>query len=105
MRSMGEFIDFGKPEEIPPGKARCRDVGKKRIAVFNVDGEFFAIDDTCTHAEASLSDGWLDGCVANCPLHGAQFDLKSGQSLAPPAFDPVKTYRVVVAEDSVRVEV
>ena len=50
------------------------------IAVFNEDGEFFAIDDTCTHQDASLADGWLEGCAVECPLHASCFDLRTGRS-------------------------
>ena len=48
------------------------------LAVFNAGGELFAIDDTCTHQDASLSDGWLEGCLIGCPLHASSFDLRSG---------------------------
>ena len=57
-------------EDLPPGES-VRVEGDPAIAVFNADGEFYAIDDTCTHQDASLSEGWLEGCFVECPLHAA----------------------------------
>jgi 3-phenylpropionate/trans-cinnamate dioxygenase ferredoxin subunit len=83
--------------ELPPGES-VRIPGP--IAVFNADGEFYAIDDTCTHQDASLSDGWLEGCFVECPLHAAMFDLRTGMPTCLPAKNPVRTYAVLV-EDGV----
>ena len=72
------------------------------IAVFHTeDGEFFAVDDTCTHQDASLADGWLEDCMVECPLHASRFDLRTGAVDAPPAKRPVRTHRVVVDGDTV----
>jgi 3-phenylpropionate/trans-cinnamate dioxygenase ferredoxin component len=88
--------------ELPPGEATTvqADVA---IAVFNVDGEFLAIDDTCTHQDASLADGWLDGCAVECPLHASCFDLRTGLVSGPPAKVPVRTHRVTVEDGVVHV--
>jgi 3-phenylpropionate/trans-cinnamate dioxygenase ferredoxin component len=75
------------------------------IAVFNVEGTLFAISDTCTHAEASLSEGRVDGETVECPLHGACFDLRTGEALTPPAIEPVQTFRVLAQEDDIYVEI
>ena len=75
------------------------------IAVFNVDGELLAIDDTCTHQDASLADGWLEGCTVECPLHAACFDLRTGMPSGPPAKMPVRTHEVVVEDGLVYVRV
>jgi 3-phenylpropionate/trans-cinnamate dioxygenase ferredoxin subunit len=76
------------------------------IAVFHVGGEFFAIDDTCTHQDASLADGFLeDDCTVECPLHASCFDLRTGQPSGPPARLPVRTHAVVVKDDTVFVVV
>ena len=74
-------------------------------AVFNVDGEYFAIDDTCTHQDASLADGWLDGCAIECPLHSSCFDLRTGRPSAPPAKVAVRTHQVVVSDGMVHVQI
>jgi 3-phenylpropionate/trans-cinnamate dioxygenase ferredoxin component len=87
---------------LPPGEA-VRVPAEPPIAVFNVDGEFFAIDDTCTHQDASLADGWLDGCAVECPLHASCFDLRTGKPTGPPAKVAVRTHEVVVADGMVQV--
>jgi 3-phenylpropionate/trans-cinnamate dioxygenase ferredoxin component len=89
--------------ELPAGGVKRID--DPPIAVFNVEGKLFAISDICTHAEASLSEGQVEGEIVECPLHGATFDLRTGEALTPPAFEPVQTFPVVVQEDEIYVEV
>lgn len=74
------------------------------VAVFKVDNEFFAIQNRCSHAEASLSEGEVYDCKVECPLHGAEFDLKTGEALTLPATKPVATYTAEVNENSVLVK-
>src|SRR6476660_2331141 len=89
---------------LPRGDARRVDATPP-IAVFHTEeGELFALDDTCTHQEASLSDGWVEGCEVECPLHGSRFDLRTGNVDAPPAQRPVRTHRVSVVDGGVYVE-
>ncbi len=91
---------------LPPGEAVrvSADVTDDvAIAVFNADGEFFAIDDTCTHQDASLADGWLEGCTVECPLHASCFDLRTGQPSGPQAKTPVRTHAVSVVDGVVHV--
>ena len=77
--------------------AAHRVVSDPPIAVFHTeDGELFAIDDTCTHQDASLADGWLEGDQVECPLHASRFSLRTGYADAPPAKRPVRTHEVVV---------
>jgi 3-phenylpropionate/trans-cinnamate dioxygenase ferredoxin component len=92
-----------KKSEIGPGEVKR--IEDPPIAVFNVGGTLFAISDICTHAEASLSEGRVDGETVECPLHGACFDLRTGQALTPPAVEPVQTFPVVVQEDEIYVEI
>lgn len=74
------------------------------IAVFHTEeGEVFAVDDTCTHQDASLADGWLEGCEVECPLHASRFDLRTGTVDAPPAKRPIRTHAVTVVDDTVYV--
>jgi 3-phenylpropionate/trans-cinnamate dioxygenase ferredoxin subunit len=96
------MIFVGELPDIPVGES-VRVQGQVAIAVFNVDGELFAIDDRCTHQDASLSDGWLEGCAVECPLHAACFDLRTGRPSGPPAKKPVRTHRVVVDDGLVYV--
>jgi 3-phenylpropionate/trans-cinnamate dioxygenase ferredoxin subunit len=90
-------------DELPPGES-VRIPGPPAIAVFNADGELYAIGDTCTHQDASLADGWLEGCFVECPLHAAQFDLRTGVPTCLPAKEPVRTYSVVVDDGVIYVE-
>jgi 3-phenylpropionate/trans-cinnamate dioxygenase ferredoxin component len=83
-----------KKSEVAPGEVKR--IENPAIAVFNVEGTLFAISDTCTHAEASLSEGRVDGETVECPLHGACFDLRTGEALTPPAVEPVQIFPVIV---------
>jgi 3-phenylpropionate/trans-cinnamate dioxygenase ferredoxin subunit len=98
------MILVGSLDDIPLGEA-VRVEAEVPIAVFNVDGELFAIDDTCTHQDASLADGWVEGCTVECPLHAACFDLRTGMPCGPPARLPVRTHEVVVDDGVVYVRV
>ena len=91
--------------ELPRGSARRLPL-RPPVSVFHTDdGEFYAIDDTCTHQDASLADGWLEGCSVECPLHASCFDLRTGMPSGPPAKTPVRTHRVTVVDGTVYVQV
>jgi len=90
-------------EDLSPGTAVRLDVAVP-IAVFNADGELYAIDDTCTHQDASLADGYLEDCSIECPLHASTFDLRTGKPSGPPATEPVRIYPVRVEGDDVLVD-
>ena len=102
---MGGFTKIAKSDEIQPGQTRMFEVGGKNIALFNVDGLFYAIDDTCTHRGGPLSDGELDGKEVTCPWHGAVFDVTTGQVLRPPAPRGISSYRTRVVGKDVEVEI
>src|SRR5919204_5732840 len=93
-----------RADELPPGES-IRFFADVAIAVFNADGEFYAVDDTCTHQDASLSDGFLEGCFVECPLHAAFFDLRTGMPTCLPAKRPVRTHPVTVEGDIIYVHV
>ena len=90
--------------DLPDGEA-IRVEADVPVAVFNVDGVFYAIDDTCTHQDASLADGWLEGCMIECPLHASCFDLRTGHPTGPPAKIPVRTHEVVIQDGYVYLRV
>ncbi|MDB5841356.1 MAG: (2Fe-2S)-binding protein [Herminiimonas sp.] len=77
--------------------------GRAPIAVFKVDGNFFAIDDTCSHGAASLCDGFIENGIVECPFHGATFDIRTGEALSMPATQPMKTYPIQIDGDAVYV--
>ena len=91
--------------EVPAGKMKQVRVVGQAVLLANVDGEFFAIGDTCTHASCRLSTGFLDGNAVFCPCHGSQFDVTSGEVLGPPAPAPEPTYKVVIQGGDVYIEV
>jgi len=102
---MAEFVKVATTGEIAPGQGKIVEVQGKEIALFNVGGEYFAIDNMCTHEEASLADGEISGFEVTCPLHGAKFDVRSGQVLGPPAYDDVTSYPVRVSGADVEIDV
>jgi len=91
-------------EDVPPGRGKAFTVAGQQVALFNVGGRFFAIDDTCTHDGASLAEGALGGTTVVCPWHAAEFDVTTGEVLSPPATESVRSYPVFVNGDSVEVE-
>ena len=102
---MPKFISVAKTSDIAAGSGKCFEVEGKRIALFRIGNDFHAIDDTCPHAGASLSEGAIDGEEVECPWHGARFKIKSGQVTAPPSDEGVAKYAVRVTGDAVEVEV
>lgn len=100
---MAEWVDVAPAEELTPGSWRTVDVDGTQIAVFNVEGEYYAIEDVCTHDGGILSGGTVEGAEVECPRHGARFSLATGEALSPPAYDPVPTFPVRVEQGMVQV--
>ncbi len=91
---MSGWVDVARVEELPPGTWRVADVEGTQVAVFNLDGAYYAIEDMCTHDGGDLASGELEGEAIVCPRHGARFSIKTGEVLAPPAYEPVATFPV-----------
>ena len=89
--------------EVPPERVAVFQVGDHDVAVCNVGGTFFAIDDLCTHDGGALDQGELDGEEIECPRHGARFDVRTGAATQLPAFEPVETHAVRVEGDDILV--
>jgi 3-phenylpropionate/trans-cinnamate dioxygenase ferredoxin component len=100
---MSEWIDVGPEGEIAPGAWRLVDVAGTDVAVFNVDGAYYAIEDVCTHDGGVLTGGAVEGDVIVCPRHGARFSIRTGAVLAPPAYEDVATFPVRVEAGTVQV--
>ena len=101
---MSEFHAVCEASEVPdPGRILV-DVEDRLIALFHVDGKFYAIDDLCTHDGGPLADGQLDGFVIACPRHGATFDIRTGHVLSMPATRDTAAHEVKVEGDSVLVK-
>jgi 3-phenylpropionate/trans-cinnamate dioxygenase ferredoxin subunit len=86
------WIPVGPADSIAPGDYAQVEINGTFVAVFNIDGQFLAIEDTCTHDGGELAGGCVEGDVVVCPRHGAKFSLRTGAALTPPAYEPVKTY-------------
>lgn len=91
-----EFLEACMAAELPPGRMRCVDLKGRRILLANVEGSVFAVDDTCTHEEASLSTGVLKGELVKCPLHNSRFNVRTGEALEEPAEENLRIYPVRV---------
>jgi nitrite reductase/ring-hydroxylating ferredoxin subunit len=102
---MAGFVKVAKSDEIAPGQGKLIEVEGKRIALFNVDEHFYAIDDTCTHRGGPLSEGLLNGREVTCPWHGAVFDVTTAEVLRPPAPREVARYNVRVVGGDIEVEI
>ncbi len=102
---MGEFVTVAKTGDIPTGEVKVFSANGKELAVCNVDGTFYAIDDVCTHDGGPLGEGYLEDAQIECPRHGARFDVKTGKAITLPAVMPVNAYPVRVEGDDVQVEV
>lgn len=99
------FEKIGNISEVPPGTAKVYEVGDRTVAVCNVGGELYAVDDVCTHDEGSLDQGDLEGFEIECPRHGARFDVRSGEVKALPAVLPIDTFKVRLQGKDIEIEV
>lgn len=93
----------GKVDDVSPGAMRAVNVGRRTVAIANVDGVLYAFDDVCTHQGCSLAEGDLEGTTVTCACHGSEFDVRTGEVLEGPADEPVATYEVVVEGDEVTI--
>jgi nitrite reductase/ring-hydroxylating ferredoxin subunit len=91
--------------DVYEGEMKAFNVEGRRVLVANVGGDWYAVEDTCTHADASLALGTLDveECTVSCPLHGGVFELATGEGVEYPVVDPVETYAVTIEEEEVYV--
>lgn len=97
-------VQVGKIEEVGNNQMKSYNIAGKEIVIANIDGEYMAFDGTCTHQQCSLAGGFLDGYTLTCYCHGAQFDVKKGDVLAPPATIPLKIYKVTLEGDTFTLE-
>lgn len=98
------LVAVAKTSEIAPGGMKVVSAGRLKIAVCNVDGTFYAIEDVCTHDDGPLGEGTLRGKEVECPRHGARFDVRTGAVVRMPAIVPVRTFPVKVEGGQVLIE-
>jgi 3-phenylpropionate/trans-cinnamate dioxygenase ferredoxin component len=100
-------LTVGPVEELPPGEVKIVRAGELAIGVYNLGGEFYAIEDRCSHDDGPLAEGEFDPeeGVAICPRHGSWFDIRTGRALTLPAYEPVEAFEVFVEDGIVKVRV
>lgn len=101
---LDDFVAVAKISDLPPGNIKWVAVDRQRVVLANVDGVFYALRDVCGHRQAPLSRGKLMGYLIECPLHFAQFDVRTGELVDGPVSTAVPTYEVRVEADSVYVK-
>lgn len=101
---MTKFVKVGRADEIGRSEKKIYEVDGIMVVVVNLGGEYYCVEDVCTHDGGPLGEGWLDDGQLVCPRHGARFDVRTGDALTLPAFEPVATYQVKVENGDLLVE-
>src|SRR5438094_10279240 len=102
---MGQLTRVASIRDVASGQGIAVEAEGQRIAIFNVNGEFHAIGDTCTHRGGPLSQGKVEGSTVTCPWHGATFDIRTGNVLSPPAPAGVSSFKVLVEDGQIKLEI
>ncbi len=100
---MSDWADVARTDEIPPGGSTVVYLDDVKVAVFNLGGEYHAIEDICTHDGGELASGTVEGEEIVCPRHGARFNIKTGAVTAPPAYEAVHHFPVRVRDNRIQV--
>jgi nitrite reductase/ring-hydroxylating ferredoxin subunit len=100
-----KWVAVAQRSALDEGAMMGVEIGDLQIALYNVEGEIYATDNVCTHAFAMLTDGFLDGDVIECPLHGGCFKVKTGEGQGAPITDDLKTYPVRIAGEDIEVNI
>lgn len=100
---MSDWITVAKTDELLPGQWCTLEVDGTAVVVFNIEGDYYAIEDVCTHDGGQLTGGTVEGDQIVCPRHGARFCIRTGDALTPPAYEPTAKFPVRVHEGTVQV--
>jgi 3-phenylpropionate/trans-cinnamate dioxygenase ferredoxin subunit len=100
---VSEFVTVATTGDLQPGEMKAVKAGRRIVGIANVEGEYYAFDDTCTHEEASLTEGELFDFIIECPLHGAMFDIRTGAVESFPATIPLPTFDLRIVGDDIQV--
>ena len=101
----GKRLELCSAAAVAPGTALKVEVADLTLAVFNVGGQFFVTDNQCTHGPGSLSEGYIEDDIVECNFHNGQFNIRTGEVVAPPCMVPIKTYPATVVDGKVTIEV
>ncbi len=99
------WIDIASKADVPEEDVMGIDINSKSIALYQVDGEIFATDNICSHGNARLCDGFLEGHEIECPLHQGKFDIRNGKAMCAPLTEDIRTYPVKIEGDRVFIEI
>ena len=102
---MTKRLELCAVDDVAEGTALKVETGEFVLAVFNVDGEFYVTDDTCTHGPGSLSEGYIEGDIVECNFHNGQFNIRTGEVVLPPCMIPQRVYPVMIEDGKVVIEV
>ncbi len=102
---MSEWIDVSKQSELSVGAHTIVQTDVGEIAVFNLNGKYYAIEDVCSHDGGELASGQCEGDEIICPRHGARFCIKNGKSLTPPAYEDIESFPVRVLDGMIQVDI
>jgi len=100
---MSDWVTVARTDQLARGEWRTLDVDGTAVVVFNIEGEYYAIEDVCTHDGGQLTGGTVEGDQIVCPRHGARFCIRTGEALTPPAYEPTAKFPVRVHEGTVQV--
>lgn len=104
MAAAGEKLELCKTSEVDEGSAIKVEKGDLVLAVFNLNGAYYVMDDICSHGPGSLSEGFISGETVECDFHNGSFNIKTGEVVEPPCMIPQKTYKTIVEDDTVFIE-
>lgn len=102
---MGQYIKAANADELKPGEMKMVEASGREIALCNVDGKYYAVDNICPHQGAPLCEGELEGTDLWCPWHGASFDVSNGEVLSPPAYENLVCFPIRVTDDGIEIEI
>jgi 3-phenylpropionate/trans-cinnamate dioxygenase ferredoxin subunit len=101
---MAEWVTVAKTSELQPGQQRIVDIDGASIAVFNLNGKYFAIENVCTHDGGVLTGGCVEGDQIICPRHGARFSIPTGEALTAPAYEPIATFPLRIKDEEIQIQ-
>jgi 3-phenylpropionate/trans-cinnamate dioxygenase ferredoxin component len=98
-----QFYEVASTQDLPAGEMMFVDIGSQSLVIFNVNNEYYAIADVCSHDGGALGEGELEGCEIICPRHGARFDIRTGKALRLPAVTDIRSYPVKIVDGNIEV--
>lgn len=99
----GDFVRVAETKDIQPSTMKAVDLASERVCIVNVEGNYYAIGNVCTHVGGPLNEGTLEGYEVECPWHGSKFDVRTGEAIKPPARQAVPKYEVKVEDNDILV--